>query len=121
VPDEDELSLPPGGIPIDDPVWQPWEPAELAKLLDGVAAPWYVAAGWALDLFRGEQTREHGDLEIGVPNTVDAVSQVRAALAGYDIEVPGGPPPGRLWPLDSAAFALMHQTWVSEITDPPRT
>ncbi|MGH3656155.1 MAG: nucleotidyltransferase domain-containing protein [Micromonosporaceae bacterium] len=28
--------------------------------------PWCVAAGWALDLFRGEQTRPHEDLEIAV-------------------------------------------------------
>jgi hypothetical protein len=29
--------------------------------------PWCVAAGWALDLFRGMQTREHGDIEIAIP------------------------------------------------------
>jgi hypothetical protein len=27
-----------------------------------------VAAGWALDLFRGRQTREHGDVEIAIPH-----------------------------------------------------
>jgi hypothetical protein len=26
-----------------------------------------MAAGWALDLCRGVQTREHGDIEIAVP------------------------------------------------------
>ena len=36
-------------------------------LLAGLPAPWYVAAGWALDLFRGVQTREHGDIEIATP------------------------------------------------------
>jgi len=45
--------LPPGGMRIDDPVWEPWQPAQLAALMHGVATPWYVAAGWALDLFRG--------------------------------------------------------------------
>ena len=52
----------------------------------GVTAPWCVAAGWALDLFRGEQTREHEDLEIAVPTTREAFGQVRNALAGYEIE-----------------------------------
>jgi hypothetical protein len=28
-----------------------------------VAAPWYVAAGWALELFAGDAAREHDDLE----------------------------------------------------------
>jgi hypothetical protein len=32
-----------------------------------VSAFQYVAAGWALDLFLGRQTRPHEDLEIGVP------------------------------------------------------
>jgi hypothetical protein len=68
-----------------------------------------VAAGWALDLFRGRQTREHGDLEIAVP--APDFSAVRDALAGYDFEVIGS---GRAWPLDSPAFDVMHQTWVSE-------
>ena len=31
--------------------------------------PWYVAAGWALDLFLGGGHREHEDLEIAVPNS----------------------------------------------------
>lgn len=113
-----EADFPPGGTQIGDQAWDAWQPAQLATLLAGVTAPWYVAAGWALDLFRGRQTREHEDLEIGVPATAGAFGQVRHALADYDFEVAGGPPPGRLWPLDSPAFGIMHQTWVSEPRQP---
>lgn len=28
--------------------------------------PWFVSGGWAIDLFRGDVTREHEDLEIGI-------------------------------------------------------
>jgi hypothetical protein len=115
----DDEQLPPGGVPIDDDlVWEPWQPAQLAARLQDVTAPWCVAAGWALDLFRGEQTREHEDLEIALPDSAEAFGQVRRALQGYDIEVPEGPPPGRLWPVDSPAFSLLHQTWVSEVRQP---
>jgi len=76
-----------------------------------VTAPWYIAAGWALDLFRGEQTREHEDIEVGLPNSADAFGQVRAALAGCEFEVVGS---GMFWPVDSPALEVMHQTWVSE-------
>jgi hypothetical protein len=96
-----------------DYIWEPWHPSELAQMLDGVRAPWCVAAGWALDLFRGEQSREHEDLEIGVPNTAEAFGEIRRALAGYEFHVPGGPP-DQLWSLDGPAFEIMHQTWVSE-------
>ena len=55
---------------------------------NGLAAPWYVAAGWALDLFLGRQTREHDDLEIGVP--ARRFAEVREALAGFELVVVGG-------------------------------
>jgi hypothetical protein len=117
MPAEDDVPLLPGGRPIGDPFWDAWAPPQLAQLLRGVTAPWCVAAGWALDLFRGEQTREHEDLEIAVPTTHEAFGQVRKALAGYEIEVAGGPPPGQLWPLDGPAFDVHHQTWVSEVRE----
>jgi hypothetical protein len=103
--------IPPGGREVSDPPWDAWRPEEITRMLAGVAAPWWVAAGWAIDLFRGEQTREHGDLEIAVPGTADGFGAVRAALAGYDFEVVGA---GRAWPLDSPAFQVMFQTWVSD-------
>jgi hypothetical protein len=31
-----------------------------------VPQPWWVAGGWALDLFLGRRTRPHADLEISV-------------------------------------------------------
>lgn len=107
------VQLPPGGTLLGDHAWEPWHPSQLVQILSSVTAPWYVAGGWALDLFRGQQTREHEDLEIAVPNTAEAFGQVRQALEGYQIQVPGGQPT-QLWPLDSLAFKMMHQTWVSE-------
>jgi hypothetical protein len=102
-------AIPPGGKLANDPSWQPWRPADIARLLAGLSTPWYVAAGWAIDLFRGRQTRQHADLEIGIP--APEFGAVRDALAGYRFEVVGA---GRIWPLDSPAVHVMHQTWVSE-------
>ena len=112
---DEDPPVPPGGRPVVAPVWEPWDPDQLPELLRGVTAPWYVAGGWAIDLFRGEQTREHEDLEIGLPGTPEAFGQIRRALADYDLEVIGS---GLAWPLDSPAFEVMHQTWVSEQARP---
>ncbi|HEY8655865.1 MAG TPA: hypothetical protein VIM23_05110, partial [Gaiellaceae bacterium] len=49
-------------------LWDAWRPEAVARRLAGVRAPWYVAAGWAIELFLGGQRREHEDLEIAVPN-----------------------------------------------------
>jgi hypothetical protein len=92
-----------------DVQWDPWRPDQVVGLLQSVTARWYVAGGWALDLYRGGQSREHGDLEVAVPAT--AFDQVRQALGDYQFEVAGD---GRLWSLDGPAFATLHQTWVSE-------
>ncbi len=94
--------------------WEPWRPEEVTSKLRSVTAPWCVAAGWALDLHRGEQSRPHEDLEIAIPGA--AFGQVREALAGYELEVAGD---GKLWPIDGPAFTTMHQTWVSELVAGP--
>lgn len=104
-----EEELPPGGREVGEPPWEPWQPADIARLLRGLEVPWYVAGGWAVDLFHGRQTREHGDLEIAVP--APDFGAVRDALPGYTFEVAGS---GLLWPLASPAFDLMHQVWVSD-------
>ena len=92
--------------------WDAWRPEQVAELLDGVKAPWYVAAGWALDLFVGEQRREHEDLEIAVPNT--RFDEFLPALDGLEPCVITGPMEAK--PLAQARdhLAETHQTWIRE-------
>lgn len=91
--------------------WEAWRPEEVARLLAGVRAPWYIAAGWAIDLFLGYEHREHEDLEVAVPH--DRFGEVAAALSGFEFFVIGD---GLAWPLEHAgeAFTTEHQTWVRE-------
>jgi len=46
--------------------WHPWSPQEVAVALTDVDRGWWVAGGWAIDLWIGQQTRSHADLEIVV-------------------------------------------------------
>ncbi len=91
--------------------WHAWRPEEVQRRLADVDAPWYVAAGWAIDLFLGGQRREHEDLEIAVPR--DRFAEVAEALAGFELFAIRA---GLAWPLAEAADALAtsHQTWVRE-------
>jgi hypothetical protein len=98
-----------GGVELINPVWNPWRPRELADRLRGVVVPWYVAGGWALDLYRGVESRKHEDLEVGVP--VAGFAAIRSALGEFEFDVVLD---GRRWPLDSPAFASSHQTWVKD-------
>lgn len=81
-------------------------------MLAGVAVPWYVAAGWAIDLFLGGEHREHEDLEIAVPNS--RFDEIVDALAGLEICIITAP--GEATPLAEARdrLAETHQSWVRE-------
>ena len=46
--------------------WEPWSPDELFARLGVSDTDWYVVGGWDLDLWHGERTREHEDLEFSV-------------------------------------------------------
>jgi Aminoglycoside-2''-adenylyltransferase len=94
--------------------WDAWAPGEVRDRLARVEAPWYVAAGWAIDLFLGEERREHEDLEIAVPR--QRLGEVLEALAGYEFFAAGVPGPRLVTPLRDAGDSLetYHQTWVRE-------
>jgi hypothetical protein len=91
--------------------WDAWRPEEVARRLAGVRAPWYIAAGWAIDLFLGRQTREHEDLEIAVPRS--RLSDVFDALGDVEYFAVGS---GRATPIASAPEQpeSSHQTWIRE-------
>ena len=41
-------------------------PRQILSLLNGFDRPWWVAGGWAVDLFVGRRTRPHKDIEIAL-------------------------------------------------------
>jgi hypothetical protein len=78
-------------------------------MLSGVDVPWYVAAGWALDLFLGGQTRDHADLEIAVPRArlgevLDALGDVECFAVGDGLATHAANARPESW----------HQTWIRE-------
>jgi hypothetical protein len=103
--------LSPAEIDALDARWSScWTPDQVAHHLSGAATPWCVAAGWALDLFRGRQTREHGDIEIAVPAA--GFLNIRGRFPGYIFDAVGS---GRIWEdATPAELAATHQTWLRD-------
>jgi hypothetical protein len=87
-----------------------WTPTEVAQRLAGISTRWCVAAGWALDLFRGMQTREHSDTEIAIPAA--SFPEVRKRFPGYIFDAVSS---GRIWENAAPdALAATHQTWLRD-------
>lgn len=46
---------------------EPFEPVRtVADLMRTFRRPWWIAGGWAIDLFLDRETRDHGDVEIAI-------------------------------------------------------
>lgn len=50
-------------------------PLQICTLLREFEKPWWVAGGWAIDLFLGRATRPHKDIEIALPRHDQAALQ----------------------------------------------
>jgi Aminoglycoside-2''-adenylyltransferase len=87
-----------------------WTPREVAARLAGIDTPWYIAGGWAADLFLGRTTRAHADIEIAVP--AEKFNDVLSRFPGLVFDAVGS---GRIWPDATAAeLAAVHQTWLRD-------
>lgn len=88
--------------------WQPWHPATFTARMPGADFPWYVAGGWAIDLFVGTQTREHEDLEVAVASSF--FETIPPRFPELDFWVPLGEQKlGRMTTETLAGES--HQTW----------
>lgn len=108
---ESWIDLSPADIEALDDRWaRAWTPPEIARRLDGVTTPWYVAGGWALDLFLGRQTRRHADLEIAIPAA--DFGQISGLFPGYVFDGVGQ---NQLWEnATPEVIAATHQTWLRD-------
>jgi hypothetical protein len=60
-------------------------PLFVSRLLTNFDQPWFIAGGWALDLFLGEETRPHKDIEVAVLRGNQL--QLRRYLWGWTFKV----------------------------------
>jgi len=107
-------ALPPGVTHWDGPplsAWKPWHPYEAMKRVAGAQIPWAVCGGWAIDLFLGEETRAHEDIEIEILR--GDFTKLRDWLRPLEFYAVGDGEvralaPGALPPEDK------HQTWLCD-------
>ncbi|HSI97377.1 MAG TPA: hypothetical protein VK926_03370 [Gaiellaceae bacterium] len=100
-------------VGADHDCWEPLQPAEVARMLRGCTARWWIAGGYAIDLFVGElDRRPHEDLDVGL--LAPEQDLLRASLAGWDLHC--ADPPGTLRPWRRREFLTepIHDVWARE-------
>jgi len=78
------------------------------KVMAGFPQPWWVAGGWALDLFLGRKTRPHADLEISILAADQGALFERLRAWDLRLAAPGGSLP--VWD-GSWIRPPFHQVW----------
>lgn len=102
--------------------WQSWQPYEVARLFSVLTIPWWIAGGWALDLFLGEQTRVHEDIDVLFLRQHQ--QDIRTLLQGWDVqeaheEMQPSSWPFREWKLGTSLAPEAHDIWCRpKKTDP---
>jgi hypothetical protein len=91
--------------------WESWHPRDFAARIEGVEFPWFVAGGWAIDLFLATRTRDHEDLEIAVPSSIFETLPPR--FPDFDFWIPQGEHHLAMMSPETLA-AESHQTWAYE-------
>jgi hypothetical protein len=102
--------------------WQPWSPQEVARFFAPFTAPWWIAGGWAIDLFLGRQTREHEDIDVQILRRDQQA--VRALFGAWDMQAALTPPrdeawPFRPWRLGEELDAEIHDIWCRPMPTQP--
>jgi hypothetical protein len=96
--------------------WQPLTPEGVRNLFAGLRVPWWIAGGWAIDLFLGRQTRPHGDIDVLILRNDQL--DVQEFLSDWDLhktQQPGLKP----WPKGEFLNPGVNDIWCRRTPDSP--
>lgn len=68
--------------------WSPLDVEQVSKLLQPFHAPWWIAGGFAIELFVGRTIREHGDIDVVMLRRDQGL--IRGVLRGWDCDIAHG-------------------------------
>jgi GNAT superfamily N-acetyltransferase len=87
-------------LSLGDYNWVPLSVDEVKKVFKPFKPQWWIAGGWAIDLFLKRQTRPHDDIDVLICR--EDQLEVQKLLAGWDLWA--ADPPGTLKPWGKGEF-----------------
>jgi hypothetical protein len=94
----------------------------VAAFFATLPVPWWIAGGWAIDLFLGRQTRAHEDIDVLILRRDHQAA--RTLLGTWDVQAALPPPRDETWPFrpwrrDEALDESIHDIWCRpDVTQP---
>jgi hypothetical protein len=107
-------------VNLDPHNWSPLSVDEIGAVFEGIPAPWWIAGGWALDLFVGRTTRAHEDTDVLVLRR-DQLA-VQKHLSDWHLFKTKQPTPPHLapWPTGDFLEPPINDVWArSDLHDGP--
>jgi GNAT superfamily N-acetyltransferase len=104
-------------LSIADDNWKPLSADEVKKLFSSFQSQWWIAGGWAIDLFLKKQTRPHDDIDILIRR--DDQLEIQNLLADWDLWA--ADPPGTLkpWPKGEFLGRGLQDIWARKTPKDP--
>jgi ribosomal protein S18 acetylase RimI-like enzyme len=95
-----ELAYEWNSLSIGDYNWKPLSVVEVKKVFEPFKSKWWIAGGWAIDLFLKKQTRPHDDIDVLIRR--EDQLEIQDLLADWDLWA--ADPPGTLKPWAKGEF-----------------
>jgi Aminoglycoside-2''-adenylyltransferase len=90
--------------------WDPLQPREVARILEGLEVPWWIAGGFAIDAFVGRfDRRPHEDIDVGL--LARDQEALRTHLVGWELYCADPPGTLRLWCEGEHLEEPIHDVW----------
>ena len=112
-----ELAYEWDSLTIGDYNWKPLSVEEVKNLFETFKPKWWIAGGWAIDLFLKKQTRQHDDIDVLIQR--DDQFEIQKLLADWDLWA--ADPPGTLRPWKKGQFLQkgLQDIWGRKTADDP--
>jgi hypothetical protein len=96
------------------------QPKDIQTFLSGAPFRWWIAGGWALDLFMGEQTRPHFDVDVMIARMDQGAAQKYLSRWDFHYAVRNGDNVVlRPWEPGQILGREVHGVWARQTPDSP--
>lgn len=99
----------------------PLQPRDIKALLSEAPFRWWIAGGWALDLFMGEQTRPHFDTDVAIARVDQTAAQRHLDKCNFRYAVRDGDGTVTFQPWEAGQILgrEIHGAWARESPEAP--